>query len=357
MSLVALSHSHKKFKGMECLEPRRHFCTEHTAESLGGDASVAESAVFQAFNATTTNSTNLQWTEVGDTPQAREEGISAVSGSRLYMFGGFFNQRFEATPRVDIYNPATNTWSRGADMMFNTTHTPIITTATRAFFFGGYVGRDPGPATAAVQIYNFKTNKWTRGPDMPSPRGAHAAVLSGNMVYLFGGRNKPRTAEFAETWSFNIDTNEYKVIARMPDPRNHLAGAAVDGQIYAIGGQKGEVANSVNLDLVHRYNPNRNRWFAAPDVPAAISHQLSSTLVFDKKIITVGGETSHNVASQSVRVFDPYANSWSSLSSLPLVRRAGFAGIVNDRIYMAGGSIVGVSQTEVFRSVNLDTIF
>lgn len=339
----------------EPLESRRHFCSDHTVASLVEPVSAADTTTFQTLAVAT--STNLQWTKIGDAPQAREEGASAVFNGKMHLFGGFFNQRFEATSRVDIYDPASNRWSRGADMLFNTTHTPVITTATRAFFFGGYIGRDPGPSTAAVQIYNFQTNKWTRGPDMPAPRGAHAAVLSGNTVYLFGGRNKARTTEFAETWAFNIDTNEYRVIARMPDPRNHLTGAVVDGQIYAIGGQKDEAVNSTNLRVVNRYNPNRNRWFSAPDVPEAISHQLASTFVFDRKIITVGGETSHNVSARSVRVFDPFANAWSSLSSLPNVRRAPFGGIVNDRIYLTGGSVVGVSQTEVFRSVNLESVF
>ncbi|MCS7032940.1 MAG: hypothetical protein NZ561_02975 [Phycisphaerae bacterium] len=330
---------------LESLEPRRLLCDGHV-----------DAVLPQGITTLAASPPSLSWGAVNQVPQPREEGAAAVVGSKLYLFGGFFNSDFEATTRVDVLDTATGRWSQAAPMLLPTTHSPVVQTASRVFFFGGYVGTDPGPATAAIQIYNFRTNKWTRGVDMPAPRGAHAAVLVGNLVYLFGGRNKARTAEFQETWSFNLDTNEFRTIARMPDPRNHLTGAQVDGQVYAIGGQKKEAAESSNLNVVHRYNPKKNRWFPAANLPVAVSHQLASTFVYQKKIIVVGGETAHNVAAREVRVFDPYENRWSQLTPLPEVRRAGFGGLIDDRMYLASGSVVGASQREVFRSSRLEGI-
>jgi N-acetylneuraminic acid mutarotase len=204
-----------------------------------------------------------------------------------------------------------------------------------------------------VLVYNTRTNRWSRGPDMPTPRGAGAATLVGSTVYIFGGRNKSRSADVKSAYAFDLNTGIYTPIARMPVPRNHLSGTSVDGQVYAIGGQKNEAADSVNLNVVHRYNPKKNRWFDAPAMPGVQSHTLASTFVFNKKIVTVGGESAHNVATDNTWVFDPYANRWSTRSDLPVVRRAPQGALIGDRIFLAGGSIVGDQRDEVYASNSL----
>lgn len=298
-------------------------------------------------------SPRLNWSTVGRLPLAREEGASAAINGQLYVFGGFFNNNFDATTRVDRFDPKTSKWTRLADMPFPVTHAATIATSYRVWLFGGYIGTDPGPSTAAVLVYNTRTNKWSRGPDMPTPRGAGAAALVGETVYLFGGRNKSRSADVKDAYAYNLNTAQYTPIARMPVPRNHLSGASVDGQVYAIGGQKNEAADSVNLNVVHRYNPKRNRWFEAPSMPGVQSHTVASTIVFNKKIITVGGESAHNVATRNTWVFDPYANRWSTRTALPVVRRAPQAALVGTKIYLAGGSVVGAQKDELYTSTSL----
>ena len=333
---------------IQSLEPRRLLCAVHVEP--GDEASMGYST------ASAVTESRLSWTGVGRLPVAREEGAGASVGGKLYVMGGFINSNFDATPRVDIFDPAKSRWTRGRDMPLALTHTATIVTATRVWLFGGYVGADPGPATAAVLIYNVKTNKWTRGPDMPAPRGAAAAGLAGNTVYVFGGRNKARTTDVKDVYALNLDTNQWSTVARMPNPRNHLSGAVVDGQVYAIGGQKNEGERSINLTAVHRYNPKKNRWFAAPDLPEAQSHTLASTFVYDRKVITVGGESAHNVATANTFVFDPYKNEWSVEASLPKVRRAPQAALIGSQLFVAGGSVIGAQRDEVYATQNLDDV-
>lgn len=350
---------------VEPLEQRRLMCSWHQGgppAPLAGNPTAADgeaaragldAAGSTAGTGTAATATRLTWSTVGRLPLAREEGASASLDGKLYVFGGFYNKHFDATTQVDRFDPKTSKWTRLADMPFPLTHAATIVTSYRVWLFGGYIGTDPGPSTAAVLVYNTRTNKWTRGPDMPTPRGAGAAALAGETVYIFGGRNKSRTADVKDAYAYNLNTAEYTPIARMPVPRNHLSGASVDGQVYAIGGQKNEAALSQNLDVVHRYNPKRNRWYEAPAMPGVQSHTVSSTLVFNKKIITVGGESEHNVATRNTWVFDPYANAWSSLTALPVVRRAPQAAMIGSKIYLAGGSVVGAQKDELYTSTSL----
>lgn len=338
----------------EALERRQLFCDLHGVPPLAyRDASSGEGDLTQHYNVAARES--LRWSSGPSMPQKREEGASAVLNGRLYVFGGFYDWTFNATGRVDAFNPATNSWQQRAWMPEAITHAPAIVINGEAWIFGGYVGKDPGPSTKKVYIYNPNSNSWRRGPDMPFSRGAAAAARVGDKVYVFGGRDLSRTYDVRQTFEYNIKSGAWSIKADMPNPRNHIAGAAVNGKVYAIGGQHGEARDAVNQRSVHRYDPSSNTWTSVASLPFAVSHNFASTFEYQGRIIMVGGETSHNVATSKVLLYEPWRNAWRSLTGLPEERRASQAGIINGKLYVAGGSIRGGQRANLFVSSLLDS--
>lgn len=354
---------------LECLEPRKLLCDWH---GIGHAAAWArEVSQLNAHQLTPTPPdegedvrprvenlarTSLTWSWKQSMPQRREEGANAVLNGRLYVFGGFYDHTFNGTGRVDAYNPSTNSWQQRASMPEAITHAASLTINGEAWLFGGYVGKDPGPATKRVYIYNPNSNSWRRGPDMPFSRGAAAAARLGDNVYVFGGRNLDRTYDVAPTFAFNLKTNTWSTKANLPNPRNHLAAAEIGGKIYAIGGQHREASKAVNQRSVHRYDPATNTWSSVASLPFAQSHNLASTFAYNGRIIVVGGETAHNVAAGRVLVYEPWRNTWRDAGGLPEARRAPQAGIINGKLYVAGGSIRGGQRGDLWVSNSLDSI-
>ena len=73
-------------------------------------------------------------------------------------------------------------------------------------------------------------------------------------------------------------------------------------------------------------------------MPKAISHISSATFVMGNRVIVAGGETAHTRTIADVYAFDPAANTWTTLTSLPAPRFSGVAAAIGDKIYFTGGS-------------------
>lgn len=352
----------------EVLEPRQLMCDTHQLElsrnpSAASFALVAADANQQAAaNAATPISSaagenvRLTWSSKKSMPQKREEGASAVLSGKLYVFGGFYDHTFTGTGRVDAYDPASNTWSQKKSIPEAITHAPSLVINGEAWLFGGYVGKDPGPPSKKVHIYNATSNTWRRGPDMPDVRGAGAVAQVGQTVYFFGGRGPGRTFDVPEMYALDLSTNTWSIKANLPNPRNHIAGIAVDGYVYAVGGQWQEASQAVNQDDVHRYDPTTNSWTEVASIPLAVSHNTASIFSYNGRIVMAGGEKAHNVSTARVYSYSPVKDRWDFLGDMPAARRAPAAGIINDRIYLAGGSLVGSQKYDLYMSAPLSTV-
>src|SRR5581483_11146718 len=136
--------------------------------------------------------------------------------------------------------------------------------------------------------------------------------------------------------------------APLPSPRNHLSGAVVNGKLYAIAGQQLEESSSINQSEMDVYDPATDTWSRVADLPLPLSHVHQSTVVYDDKIITVGGELVHNTSADQVLMYDPTKDLWSIIGYLPSNRRALTAGIINGQLIASGGYLNGKQYTNTW---------
>lgn len=196
----------------------------------------------------------------------------------------------------------------------------------RLFAIGG---ETPDGATDVVEIYDPETDTWTRGVPRPvSAAYVQAEVLDGR-IFVPGGCAGEAVA-LTEVDVYSPEAGTWESVAPLPHPRCGYALAAHEGRLYLFGGTDGRtyVANT----LV--YDPKADRWEERAPMPDALA--LSAAGVLDGKIYVVGGYREGR-EQQACRVYDPARNTWGVCSPLTLGRGGLGLAVVAGQIYAIGG--------------------
>ena len=111
------------------------------------------------------------------------------------------------------------------------------------------------------------------------------------------------------------------------------ATSVVGGKIYAFGG----IAGGGPLSTSHVYDPSADMWSGLPSMPTPRTQATAATV--GGKMYVFGGSPSFgpNPGTTANEVFDPIANMWTSLAPMPRVRVAASAVAAGGLIYLLGG--------------------
>ncbi|WP_051038451.1 Kelch repeat-containing protein [Gloeocapsa sp. PCC 7428] len=285
--------------------------------------------------------TEIKWTTVAPSPVGTGEAMSAVVSGKLYQLGGY-TSKWRPTNRADVYDPATNTWKRLADIPIRITHAGVAADAGNIYLAGGYVGKPEGGqlfATRKVLRYNIATNTWSEMPPLPQTRGSGGFSNLKRELHFFGGADLNRI-DRGDHWILKLDNIAagWQTAAVLPNPRSHLGDAIVNGKIYAIGGQHSYDDYLTTQNSVHVWNPATKQWAKVANLPQPRSHIGAATFVINGEIYLVGGEVKHKSAVNKVTVYNPKTNSWRELTPLPTKRHSGVGGFINGSIYYSSGA-------------------
>jgi N-acetylneuraminic acid mutarotase len=176
---------------------------------------------------------------------------SSVVDGKIYAIGGA--RTYQGTPlsTVEAYDPVTDTWTRKADMP--TARACVSTSAVNGKIYA--IGGTPGygqwyQGLSTVEEYDPATDTWTKKADMPTPRTYHSTCAVNGKVYAIGGRTGGNDLSPVEEYDPATDT--WTSVADIPTARSGVATSAVNGKIYVIGGW---VGTSTVLTTVEEYEP------------------------------------------------------------------------------------------------------
>jgi N-acetylneuraminic acid mutarotase len=240
------------------------------------------------------------WTTKSPMPTARQAFSASVVNGKIYAIGG---GDVSALPTVEEYDPVNDNWNTTkTDMPTARFDHSAIVLDGKIYLIGGSDSHpQTGNAILTVDIYDPASDTWTQNVDtIPERIAAGFAILVDGKIYAFGGYDDlEKVLEYdpvTDTWTRKID---------MPTKRAGLSGSVLDGKIYAIGGHPGSSPYQA-LSTVEVYDPWTDTWKTATNMLTGKCGL--GTSVVNGKIYAIGGYTGESWLSSicmTVEEYDP----------------------------------------------------
>lgn len=166
-------------------------------------------------------------------PEARLGHDAIWHQGKIYVVGG--EGKGDAS-RVLIFDPATNSWSKGASMPTPRHHVSAFVHKDKIYVAGGQAH---GNVVRTVEVYDPRTNAWSRAPDLPAYMSGANTVSVGGRIYGFGGEGPRWPAIPWLSWKVNPDiytldpaTDTWRTVGTMRLPRHGMGAVPIGDRAY-----------------------------------------------------------------------------------------------------------------------------
>ena len=176
------------------------------------------------------------------------------------------------------------------------------------------------------------TIQWEGRTPLPAARNTGAAAAAHGRIYFAGGI-APDNSRSGATFEYNIEADAWITRANMLTLHtDHSLVADTSGKLYALAGSQG---------IEETYDPAADTWTAIASIP---TFRYAAGAAETNGLIYVIGGASYSGAVATFEAYNPVSNTWTTRVSLPSPRAAlGVARASNGRLYAAGG-IIGVTM-------------
>ncbi len=285
----------------------------------------------------------INWQRLQPASSKRTEVAAAVAGGKIYLIGGFLSDG-ASSAGVEIFDPGSNTFSKGPDLPAPVNHSMVAGLETAVYSMGGY-GADGAPIDLAFVL---EGSRWRELPRMPEPRAAAGAAVIEGKLYVAGGVKPGGLAE--SVLIFDPLTNAWSSSSGPPTKREHLGVASFESKLYVMGGRtsEGNLATAEVLDV------STGNWSVLPEMPTARGG-IAASSTSNGFIVVPGGEAQETF--EEVEAFDVRGDRWRRLAPLPTPRHGlGVAAIGNKVYVIQGGPTPGLSVSDANEVINLDSL-
>eukprot|EP01025_Chloroclados_australasicus_P013587 TRINITY_DN16396_c0_g2_i2.p1 TRINITY_DN16396_c0_g2~~TRINITY_DN16396_c0_g2_i2.p1 ORF type:complete len:385 (+),score=30.07 TRINITY_DN16396_c0_g2_i2:115-1155(+) len=274
------------------------------------------------------------------------EVSSCVIGSKLITMG---DGNFQSRLKTLIYDGDTQTWSLGADRLYEGDHMGAVSHGDSCYILGGQ-----REAQGHLQIYNLTSDTWSEGPPIPVTTASATAVKIDNYIYYCSGIiNNEYTVDACV--KLNLDTFEWEDMEPIPEGVNHAASCTDGRSLFVFGGRKGRNRPGPGYDFVQEFDPVTGTWTLHDERLPEARGGMGNCVCMDGYCHIFGGETKEQnrpylTKKQVYTVIDRY-NIQTGEFDVAGEMYIGMHGIYpiwfQDKIHIAGGGTqIGVSRTQ-----------
>lgn len=266
---------------------------------------------------------------------ARQENNVLALGGRIYILAGFDGNR-SVIKTMEVYDPATDKWSRAADLPEAMHHVNAAVVGNKIYILG-FLKTFRFAQDGRCFVYDASTDKWSKLKDMPvgQERGASGIGVIGDTVYLAGGF---RGFQAVQTVSaYNTKTGTWTTLPSLPDRLDHMAAGVLKGTLYIAGGRDRDIGK--HQDKLFALKPGQATWKMLAPMPT--SRGGTAAAVAAGKFYVFGGEGNPKRRTgvfSETEVYDPSTNTWTKLADMPVPRHGTGAATIGGRIYVPVGA-------------------
>lgn len=233
---------------------------------IGGLDDITNSSIFNAIQIYDTNAGT--WSVSAPMPNPRHSSVAEYYNGKVYVIGGY-DTDFNGTNAVQIYDVASNTWSAGATM-------PTGRGGASGGLIGGKIYSLGGSSTSSFPTenvayeYDIAGNTWTTLAN--GPISTYGISLGGGCAFngkiYFGGHFSSSYYQFYEfdpagggTW-----TAKANIPTGLGGQSVSMLGLETEGFILAVGGGYDWSAPGTTWS----YNPDTNVWRVGKPMTTAV---------------------------------------------------------------------------------------
>lgn len=286
------------------------------------------------------------WTTVTCTgaPHARHENGFAEIGGKFYLFGG------RKVQPVDVFDPQSNTWQAKSPPPMEIHHFQPVTIGAELWLLGTMTGPFPREVPLdCVYIYAPETDSWRRGHPIPEARrrgGAGCVLHSDGWIYVVGGIIDGHHSG-TQAWFDRLhpQTGEWQVLPDAPRRRDHAPALIVGERLFFFAGRETGRHNGTDYNAVFSatipevdvFDFAAGTWATLPQ-PIPIPTAAGGAGVLGGRIYYAGGESGRPEAFTETQILDPVSGEWTFGAPLNHARHGTNALVSGDTVWICAGS-------------------
>ena len=267
------------------------------------------------------------WEVRAPAPMARHEASYVRIGDEFHLIGGKRKQHH-------VYDADSDSWSKAAPLLPKVNRVQAVTVGGKIYVLGGTVRwREPTIESKAVRIYDPATDTWSRGAPMPRPRGAGGVAVYKGRIYYAGGISDGRAVKWFDVYSPAKDS--WRRLPNMPVRRQHFQAVVLGGNFYAMGGA--DYATRKLVKRNDRFNFERRAWRGKSLRRPPVVTEGFAAAKLGGRVVLFGGVNAKG-ATRLVQAYNPSSNRWTRWARMLSPRHAFGAATCAGGVYVASGS-------------------
>lgn len=185
---------------------------------------------------------------------------------------------------------------------------------------------------------------WKMLPPPPQARTGAVAVWTGNELIYWGGNTGDGANQYADGYTFDPGTGEWRELASSPLEARSFAGGVWTGSEILIWGGSDETRN---FNDGAAFDPRADTWRLIPPAPLSARRPLS-VIWTGSEMIVWGSGPSRDDALRDGAAYDPRTNRWRTIAPAPVDLNDASTVWTGEEMIVFGANLKGgnVSDTE-----------